>query len=66
MSVFLEVPEQPWSFARAHSPEWWAEYTEDPIRNADARDRLVTDNEDDLRATIAVVDWLERATLASR
>jgi uncharacterized protein len=50
----------------AHSLVWWAEYAEDPVRNASTRERIVAYNEDDLRATIAVADWLERATLASR
>lgn len=41
---------------------WWAAYAEDPVANAAARERILTYNEDDLRATLAVVDWLEQAT----
>lgn len=44
----------------AESMAWWAEYTRDPIANVASRDRILAYNEDDLRATMVVVDWLER------
>ena len=42
----------------AESMAWWAEYTKDPAANVAARDRVLAYNEDDLRATMTVVDWL--------
>jgi len=42
----------------AESMAWWAEYTRDPAANVSARDRVLAYNEDDLRATMAIVDWL--------
>jgi len=42
----------------AESMAWWAEYTADPVGNAAFRDRVLAYNEDDLRATLSVVDGL--------
>jgi uncharacterized protein (TIGR02679 family) len=44
----------------AESIAWWAEYAGDPIGKRSLLDRILAYNEDDLRATIAVVDWLAR------
>ncbi len=48
----------------AESLVWWADYVRDPKTNAASLDRIIAYNEDDLRATFAVVDWLERTTSA--
>jgi len=42
----------------AESMAWWAQYLRDPAGNVAARDRVLRYNEDDLRATFAIVDWL--------
>lgn len=39
---------------------WWKRYLEDPIANAWLAERVVTYNEDDVRATFAIRDWLVR------
>jgi uncharacterized protein len=39
---------------------WWADYARDPISNRPLLDRILAYNEDDLNATLAVVDWLAR------
>jgi uncharacterized protein len=44
----------------AQSMAWWAEYEKDPEANRALRDRIMAYNEDDLRATFALRDWLER------
>jgi len=43
----------------AQSMAWWAEYKADPAANAGQRDRILRYNEDDVRATLALRDWLE-------
>jgi len=42
----------------AGSIAWWSEYARDPIANTAALQRVLSYNEDDLRATILIVDWL--------
>ena len=37
---------------------WWKEYVEDPINNEALRDRVIDYNEDDVRASFAIRDWL--------
>jgi predicted RecB family nuclease len=37
---------------------WWNEYWADPEGNASLRDRVLAYNEDDVRATFAIRDWL--------
>lgn len=49
----------------AESMAWWAAYLEDPVANRAARDRVLAYNEDDLRATAAIVDWLAERTTPS-
>jgi len=44
----------------AQSMAWWAEYEKEPAANRRLRDRIIAYNEDDLRATFALRDWLER------
>lgn len=44
----------------SQSMAWWAEYIADPVGNASQRDRVIAYNEDDVRATFALRDWLER------
>jgi uncharacterized protein len=44
---------------------WWAEYWANPAMNAAARDRVLRYNEDDVRASFVVRDWLVEATNAS-
>jgi predicted RecB family nuclease len=39
---------------------WWKEYWGDSVKRADARLRVLAYNEDDVRATFAIRDWLER------
>jgi predicted RecB family nuclease len=46
----------------AQSMAWWAEYLDDPSKNGYLRDRLLAYNEDDVRATFVLRDWLEAAT----
>jgi uncharacterized protein (TIGR02679 family) len=46
----------------AESLAWWAEYAHELVANAASRDRILTYNEDDLRATMVVVDWLAQLT----
>jgi uncharacterized protein len=43
----------------AQSMAWWARYLEDPTANARLRERILRYNEDDVRASFAVRDWLE-------
>jgi predicted RecB family nuclease len=43
----------------AQSMTWWGEYWSDPITHAAQRDRVHAYNEDDVRATFAIRDWLE-------
>lgn len=45
----------------AQSMAWWAEYMADPVGKAALRDRVIAYNEDDVRATFALRDWLEHA-----
>lgn len=47
----------------AESLAWWAEYARAPAAGEASRDRVLAYNEDDLRATMAVVDWLEQISL---
>lgn len=44
----------------SQSMAWWAEYMDDPVRNSALRDRVIAYNEDDVRATFALRDWLEQ------
>ena len=44
----------------AQSMAWWAEYQKDPATNQRLLDRILRYNEDDVRATFALRDWLER------
>lgn len=46
----------------SQSMAWWAEYAADPAGKAALRDRVIAYNEDDVRATFALRDWLERET----
>lgn len=41
---------------------WWSEYWADPVANRAARDRVLRYNEDDVRASFVVRDWLAEAT----
>jgi predicted RecB family nuclease len=41
---------------------WWAEYWADPRGKAALRDRVLRYNEDDVRASFVVRDWLAEAT----
>jgi len=43
----------------AQSMAWWAEYLEDPVANAHQLERVLEYNEDDVRASFAVRDWIE-------
>lgn len=45
----------------SQSIAWWAYYLKDPVANAHLRDRVIAYNEDDVRASLAVRDWMERA-----
>lgn len=44
----------------SQSIAWWAYYLKDPISNGHLRDRVIAYNEDDVRACLAVRDWMER------
>lgn len=44
----------------SQSMAWWAEYLDDPVKNVALRARVIAYNEDDVRATFALRDWLER------
>ena len=44
---------------------WWTEYWTDPAANAAARERVLRYNEDDVRASFVVRDWLAEATRGS-
>lgn len=44
----------------SQSMAWWAEYMEDPAEKTALRDRVIAYNEDDVRATFALRDWIER------
>lgn len=44
----------------SQSIAWWAHYLKDPAANAHLRDRVIAYNEDDVRASLAVRDWMER------
>ncbi len=46
----------------SQSIAWWAYYLEDPIGNAALRDRVIAYNEDDVRASLALRDWMERTS----
>ncbi len=50
----------------AQSITWWTSYWTDPEQRLDARSRVLTYNEDDVRATFAVRDWLEQFCAAPR
>ena len=41
---------------------WWTEYWADPIAGRPLRDRVLRYNEDDVRASFVVRDWLAEAT----
>lgn len=41
----------------AQSIAWWKAYRADPVANADQRSRVLAYNEDDTRATFALLDW---------
>jgi len=41
---------------------WWTEYWADPIAGQPLRDRVLRYNEDDVRASFVVRDWLAEAT----
>jgi len=43
----------------AQSMAWWAEYLEDPVANRHQLDRVLRYNEDDVRASFALRDWME-------
>ena len=49
----------------AQSLAWWNDYLRDPTGNAALRDRVIAYNEDDVRASFVLHDWLEHA-LAGR
>lgn len=42
----------------AQSITWWSEYWADPATNAAQRARVLAYNEDDVRSTLAIRDWL--------
>ncbi|MCO5168163.1 MAG: TIGR02679 family protein [Planctomycetes bacterium] len=44
----------------AASMAWWRDYERDSEGNAAARERILRYNEDDVRATLVVVDWMAR------
>ena len=44
----------------SQSMAWWAEYIDDPVGKVALRARVIAYNEDDVRATFALRDWLER------
>lgn len=44
----------------SESMAWWNQYCSDPVAHAALRDRILAYNEDDLRASFAVADWLAR------
>lgn len=44
----------------SESMAWWNLYWSDPAAHAALRDRILAYNEDDLRASFAVADWLAR------
>jgi predicted RecB family nuclease len=44
----------------SQSMAWWAEYVGDPVGKKALRERVIAYNEDDVRATFALKDWLER------
>jgi predicted RecB family nuclease len=37
---------------------WWSDYLRDPVANAALRERVLRYNEDDVRASFVVRDWL--------
>lgn len=51
----------------SQSLAWWAEYLRDPRANVHLRERVLRYNEDDVRASFVVRDWLARfgATFAT-
>ena len=44
----------------SQSMAWWAEYIVDPVDKAALRERVIAYNEDDVRATFALRDWLAK------
>jgi uncharacterized protein len=44
----------------SQSIAWWTDYLADPVANAPLRDRVLAYNEDDVRATFVLRDWLSR------
>jgi predicted RecB family nuclease len=48
----------------AQSLAWWNDYWTDPVANAAFRERVLRYNEDDVRASFVVKDWL--AAFSSR
>ena len=44
----------------AQSIAWWSDYLADPVANAQLRDRVLAYNEDDVRASFVLRDWLHR------
>lgn len=47
----------------SQSMAWWAEYFDDPTEKAALRDRVIDYNEDDVRASFVLRDWLEQHTV---
>jgi predicted RecB family nuclease len=47
----------------SQSITWWRSYLADPQANEALRDRVLAYNEDDVRATFAIRDWLARFSL---
>jgi len=41
---------------------WRAEYVDDPVGKMAFRNRVITCNEDDVRAAVVLADWLEQNT----
>jgi uncharacterized protein len=44
---------------------WWSEYWADPVRKRSLRDRVLRYNEDDVRASFVVRDWLAQTSAAA-
>jgi len=65
METGQRVPRSPWlrfvlsSLRDAQGMAWWAEYQKDPAANAPLLERILRYNEDDVRATFALRDWIE-------
>ncbi|MBP7797355.1 MAG: ribonuclease H-like domain-containing protein [Thermoanaerobaculaceae bacterium] len=46
----------------SESMAWRAEYVDDPVGKMAFRNRVITCNEDDVRAAVVLADWLEQNT----